>query len=397
MQPAMQLNPFAPAIHADPYPTYHRLRAHDPVYFHPELKTWFLTRHGDCDAILRDRRFSVERERAVGARPPVLTSRPTYRSMLFLDPPTHTRLRNLVSRAFTPKMIETLRPRIQAFVDELLDAAAAQGTFDLVAAWAYPLPVTVIAELLGVPAADHERFQAWSVILAQSLDPLSVTTPEEQDRVLDARDALFEYLGGIADQRRRAPRADLISGLVAVEERGDTLSPIELLVMCNLLLIAGHETTVNLLGNGTLALLQHPDQLERLRAEPSLAPTAVEELLRFTSPVQFTSRVALQTVDVDGRTIQAGQLVTLVLGAANRDPAVFAEPDRLDLGREPNPHLAFGRGIHHCLGAPLARLEGQVAIPRLLERFPRLRLAGEPRLRPNVVLRGLEALPVAVD
>jgi pimeloyl-[acyl-carrier protein] synthase len=392
---AAEPDPFDPAIHPDPYPTYRRLRELDPVHWSLPHGVWFLTRHADCDALLRDRRFSAERERTLQAGRAGARNRPVYRSMLFLDPPDHTRLRTLVSKAFTPRMVEALRPRIRSIAAELLDRAAATDEFDLVSAFAYPLPVTVIAEMLGVPVEDHARFQEWSAILAQNLDPMDATATADADQVHDARAALFAYLGAIVEQRRREPRDDLITALVAVEERGDVLSLTELLMMCNLLLIAGHETTVNLIGNGVLALLQHPDRLERLRAQPDLAPSAIEELLRYASPVQFTARVALEDVRIDGHPIRAGQPVVAMLAAANRDPAVFADPDRLDLERDPNPHLAFGRGIHHCLGAPLARLEGQIAISLLLERFPRLRLAGEPVLRPNLVLRGLERLPVA--
>jgi cytochrome P450 len=252
----------------------------------------------------------------------------------------------------------------------------------------------VIADLLGVPAEDRVKFQEWSAVVAAGLDPL--VAPELRDRLAEARQGLHAYLRGIIAERRREPRADLISALVAVEERGDVLSEPELVVMCSLLLIAGHETTVNLIGNGTLALLRHPDQLARLRSEPGLIASAVEELLRFDSPVQLTARVALEPVTIDGHTVAAGQWVLLLLGAANHDPAQFPEPECLDLGRNPNPHVAFGRGIHFCLGAPVARLEGQLAIGALVRRFPNLALAGEPVRRNQITLRGLQRLPVLV-
>jgi unspecific monooxygenase len=312
--------------------------------------------------------------------------------MLVVDPPDHTRLRNLVSKAFTPRMVEHLRPRIEAIVADLLDHLS--GSFDLVTDFAYPLPVIVIAEMLGVPARDRARFQDWSETVVRGLDPY--VPPATQRLVADARDALGRYLRGVIAERRREPAADLITGLIAAEEHGDFLSEAELIAMCNLLLVAGHETTVNLIGNGTLALLRHPDQLDRLRREPELARNAVEELLRFTSPVQWTSRVPLVEVTMDDRRLLPRQAVVGILAAANRDPAVFPDPDRLDVGREPGPILSFGRGIHFCLGAPLARLEAQIALPALLARFPEIRLAGEPEPRPTWNLRGLARLPVAV-
>jgi cytochrome P450 len=311
------------------------------------------------------------------------------------DPPDHTRLRALVQKAFTPRMIDQLRPRIITIVGELLERIAErEGQFDLIADLAYPLPVVVIAELLGVPPEDRSVFREWSSVLAASLDPL--VSPELMARVYPARQALHAYLRGIIAQRRREPRSDLISALVGVEERGDVLSEPELVVMCTLLLIAGHETTVNLIGNGMLALLRHPEQLERLRRSPELIGTAVEELLRFDSPVQLTGRRVTAPAEIGGRMIPAGDFVLPLLGAANHDPAVFADPAKLDIGRAPNPHVAFGRGIHFCLGAPLARVEGQLAIGALVRRFPKLTLAGEPARRNQITLRGLSSLPVAV-
>lgn len=313
--------------------------------------------------------------------------------MLVLDPPDHTRLRNLVNKAFTPRTVERLRPRVEAIAAEILDHIDSADGFDLVRDFAYPLPVIVIAEMLGVPAADRAAFQQWSAVLVRGLDPL--VSEEEQEVVFDARDALLDYLRGVLMQRRREPQDDMLTSLIAAEENGDIFSEGELLAMCNLLLVAGHETTVNLLGNGALALLENPDQLDRLRRDPELIGTAVDELLRYTSPVQWTGRVAAAEIELGGRTIQPPQSVIGILGAANRDPEVFIDPDRLDLGRHPNPHVAFGRGIHFCLGAPLAHLEAEVAMPMLLERFPRLRMAGEPEQRPTWVLRGLRRLPVA--
>jgi cytochrome P450 len=390
-----EFNPFDPAVMADPYAYYRAMRERDPVHWNGVMRAWFLTRHADVSDLLRDDRFSADRTLSERYVPPPPDRMRPGRSMLVVDPPDHTRLRNLVNKAFTPRMVEQLRPRIESISAGLLDRLdCGSEVVDLVAELAYPLPVIVIAELLGVPARDREQFQAWSAVLVRGLDPF--VDAATQDAVLNARDALIEYLRGIVAERRREPADDLITGLIAAEDAGDALSEGELVAMCNLLLVAGHETTVNLLGSGTVALLRHPDQLDRLRRDPALARTAVEELLRHTSPVQWTGRVALADLELGGRRISRHQSVVGILGAANRDPAVFADPDGLDLGRDPNPHLAFGRGIHFCLGAPLARLEARIALPMLLERFPNLRLAGDPEPRPTWNLRGLARLPVAV-
>ena len=386
-------NPFDPAVMADPYPYYRRMREHDPVHWNDTVRAWFLTRHADVAGLLRDDRFSADRTRSERFRPPPPHRRRPGRSMLVLDPPDHTRLRNLVSKAFTARTVERLRPRVEAITAEILDRLQDADGFDLVTSFAYPLPVIVIAEMLGVPATDRAAFQEWSAVLVRGLDPM--VSEEEQEVVFDARDALLEYLRGILAERRRSPQDDMLTRLIAAEENGDILSEGELLAMCNLLLVAGHETTVNLIGNGALALLENPDQLDRLRRDPDLIKTGVDELLRYTSPAQWTSRVAAAEIEIGGRTIQPAQTVIGILGAANRDPDVFPNPDGLDLGRHPNPHVAFGRGIHFCLGAPLAHLEAEVAMPMLLDRFPRLRIAGEPELRPTWVLRGLRRLPVA--
>jgi pimeloyl-[acyl-carrier protein] synthase len=388
-----RFNPFDPAVMADPYPYYRRMREEDPVHWNDTVRAWFLTRHADVVELLRDHRFSADRTRSERFRPPPPHRRRPGRSMLVLDPPDHTRLRNLVNKAFTPRTVERLRPRVEAITAEILDRIDDGDGFDLVRDFAYPLPVIVIAEMLGVPAADRAAFQQWSAVLVRGLDPL--VSDEEQEVVFDARDALLDYLRGVLMQRRREPQDDMLTSLIAAEENGDIFSEGELLAMCNLLLVAGHETTVNLLGNGALALLENPDQLDRLRRHRDLIGTAVDELLRYTSPVQWTGRVAAAEIELGGRTIQPPQSVIGILGAANRDPEVFPDPDRLDLGRHPNPHVAFGRGIHFCLGAPLAHLEAEVAMPMLLERFPRLRMAGEPEQRATWVLRGLRRLPVA--
>ncbi len=373
----------------DPYPLYRYLHAAAPVQWNDVLDAWTLVRYADVVESLTDPRFTADRTAEVDEGYTIA------KSMLVSDPPDHTRLRALVQKAFTPRMVEQLRPRIGSIVRELIDRIATRGgPFDIITDLAYPLPVVVIAELLGVPAEDRETFRDWSADLAASLDPL--VSQEVGQRATLAREGLHAYLRGIIAERRRAPRSDLISALVAVEERGEILSEPELVVMCTLLLIAGHETTVNLIGNGMLALIQHPDQYAQLRESPGLIGAAVEELLRFDSPVQLTGRIASEPLEIGGQHIEAGQWVLPLLGAANRDPQQFAEPEQLDLTRNPNPHLGFGRGIHFCLGAPLARLEGQVAIAALVQRFRHLELAGTPVRRDQITLRGMKSLPVSM-
>ena len=389
MPAEVEFNPFAPELHEDPYPAYRRMRELDPVHQAGWMGAWVLTAYADCLALLRNPRFSSERTRDPTLVPP---GRSVYRSMLFSDPPDHTRLRGLVNKAFSARMIESLRPRVEELASELLDALPEGQAVDWIQAFAYPLPVMVIAEMLGIPAADRPRFQGWSQTLAKSLDPIFEMA--EVERTFEARDSLFDYFRPLIAARRRRPQSDLISALAAAEEAGDALSEAELLSMLNLLLIAGHETTVNLLGNGLLALLRHPGEVARLRAEPELVDSGVEEVLRFDPPVQLDGRVALEGAEVAGLPVPAGTPVIAVVAAANRDPEVFPDPDRFDVGRHPNRHLAFGMGIHFCLGAPLARLEGQVAFRLLLERFRSIELAGEPELRPTIVLRGRSRLPI---
>jgi hypothetical protein len=315
--------------------------------------------------------------------------------MLTSDPPQHTRLRKLVSKAFTARAVEDLRPRIAGIVAGLLAEIRRRGKADLVASLAYPLPVIVIAEMLGVPPEERERFKRWSDDVAATLSG-PFASAEAIDRGATAVQELASYLREIIAQRRRQPRADLISALIAAEEQGQVLSEDEILSTSMLLLIAGNETTTNLIGNGVLALLRHPDQLQRLRDDPSLIRSAVEELLRYAGPVQGTARVATEDVEIGGRRIAAGQLVFALLAAANRDPAQFANPDHLDIGRQPNPHVAFGDGIHFCLGAPLARAEAQEAISGLLQQFPALALDGEPEWGGTFVIRGVRSLPIRV-
>ena len=393
-----QFNPMDPAFVADPYPTYHRLRTENPVH-HSPLGFWVLTRYDDVVAALRDPRLAKEAIASFvaarfGAPVPAMGL-----SMLDRDPPDHTRLRGLVSKAFTPRVVEGLRPRIQQIVDGLLDGVAARGSMDLIEEFAYPIPVVVICEMLGVPVEDHERFKGWSLDIARGLDLIWLGPESEVGRrSVAARQSLAEYFRGLIAQRRAAPRSDLLSGLIAAEEAGDKLNEVELLATCILLLIAGHETTVNLIGNGTLALLRHRDQLQRLQRDPGLIASAVEELLRFDGPVQRTARIPSEDIVIGGHTIAKGEMVMPFIGAADRDPVQFPDPDRLDIGRADNRHIAFGWGIHFCLGAPLARIEGQIAISTLVRRLPKLELAiAQPEYRQSLTLRGLKALPLHIS
>ena len=393
-------NPLDGNYHQRPTETYERLRTKDPIHFSELTNAWVFTRYEDCDAILRDhKRFSNDSRNAQQPANDNAANLNEARSILMIDPPDHTRLRSLVSLAFTPKAIEELRPRIEALVDELLDAidehaARSGGRVDMLPALAVPLPITVIAEMLGVPPEDLPRFKEWSDKVARTLEP-TITGPELAAADV-ANEELGRYFEGIIEQRRAEPREDLISRLIEAEEAGDKLTHQELLVTLRLILIAGNETTTNLIGNGLLALLRHPDQLQRLRREPDLIESAVEELLRFDSAVQTNGRTALEDVDWNGHQIKKGQQVILLLGGANHDPAEFDRPEELDISRGSKRHLSFGRGIHHCLGAPLARMEGQIVFARLLARYDSLRLAGQPRYKDHIVLRGLEALPVDV-
>jgi cytochrome P450 PksS len=401
--PQDAVNIASPAFKADPFPFFARLRAEAPAYrlTLPTGETaWLITRYDDVVAVLKDDRFVKDTANAL--TPEQHAARPWFRkmfkqfkrNMLDLDPPDHTRLRALVHKAFTPRLVEQMRERIQRLTDELLDAAGGRGHADLIRDYALPLPSTVIAEMLGVPVEDRHAFHRWSHALVSA-----ASSTWRMVRAVPSAWALIRYVRRIIKKRRADPGDDLISALARAEEAGDTLSEDELLAMVVLLLIAGHETTVNLIGNGTLALLEHPDQLERLRNDPGLIRPAVEELLRFASPVETTTeRFAREDVTIAGVTIPRGDMVFPVVASANRDERQFTNPDALDLGREPNRHLSFGLGAHFCLGASLARLEGQVAIGTLLRRAPDLRLAVAPaalRWRGGLVLRGLAALPVA--
>jgi len=389
----------------NPYPIYQLLRSVRPVLRVPlegweGPGVWLLTRYADVHAVLRDPRMSADRMRSPLVRqnidrlPAFIRQSATgLRSMLTMDPPDHTRVRKLANKAFTPRRVTRLRERVEAIVDEALDAAQEKGEIELIHDLAEPLPAIVIAELLGVPAADHRKFRGWSSSLINALG--STDNGERQRAGGEAAQALLEYLADTIAARRADPQDDLISALVHAQEENDALSDSELLATANLILLAGHETTTNLIGNGMLALLREPEELARLRAHPELVPTAVEELLRFDGPVQATIRVATEDLEIDGHEVAAGSVLLLNIGAANHDPEVFSDPGRLDVGRDPNPHLAFGFGTHFCMGATTARLEADVAFRALIQRFPGLSLLDDnPQYRPNPILRGLEALPL---
>ncbi|MBC7977108.1 MAG: cytochrome P450 [Myxococcales bacterium] len=389
-------DPGSREFHADPYPFYHRLRSEDPVH-RTAQGYWVVTRYADVMTVLRDQRFGREDFGPAISAVYGDDSERVPRPMVFRDPPAHTRLRSLVSKAFTSRVVEGLKPRIREIVERRLDMVSAGRTMDVIADLAYPLPVTVICELLGAPAEDADTMRQWTADITRSLDALGLHSDREiVKRGRAARHSLGEYFRGLLPERRLRPRGDLLSQLLAAEERGDRLSEDELIATCVLIFIAGHETTVNLIGNGLLALLRHPEQLERVRTDPALIAGAVEELLRYDSPVQRTARVATEDVEIGGRTIPKHALVVAAIGAANRDPEQFADPDRFDIGRVDNHHLAFGFGIHFCLGAPLARVEGQIAIELLLQRMPKLALALDtPQWRKSSTLRGLTSLPVS--
>ncbi len=398
---AVTYNPFEPGFASNPYPHYQALREADPVH-HSPLGFWMLFRHDDVLRFLRDPGLSVEDRRATPtplddlARE-VQGDRAERGSLAMLnrDPPDHTRLRRLVSKAFTPKVIDGLRPRIGRLVEDKLDAIEAAGEVELISALAFPLPFEVISEMLGMPDGDRDQLREWSGTLVKSLEPMFDV--EQLQAIVEAGDAMREYTTDVISWKRRNPAEDLLSALVAAEEQGDALSDEELLEQVMLLYIAGHETTVNLIGNGTLALMTNPDELERLRADPSRDANAVEELLRYDSPVQMSRRITLVEVEIDGKLIEPGSFVGLGLASANRDPVHWGESaDELDLARQgAGQHVSFGGGPHYCLGAALARLEGQLAIGGLIRRFANLELVGEPQWNGRLNLRGLAGLPVA--
>lgn len=396
---------FTAELLQDPYPHYHRLRCETPAYLDHHSGELVITRYRDVVAALKDPRLSSRRVADKGIPVPdvfLWLMRPVSgmlgRQMLFSDPPDHTRLRSLAARAFTPRVVQRMRERVEEIANGLLDATRGAPTVDVVRDYAVWLPLLVIAEMLGVPTRDRARFKVWSDDLALFIGGSTRPLPIVLTRAARGVFHLQRYFRALIRARRRAaPQDDLLGALLAVEEQGDVLTEDELLANAILLLAAGHETTTNLIGNGMYALLQHPDQLELLRREPELIGSAVTELLRYDSPVQWTGRVALEELQLAGARVPPGQTIALGLGAANRDPEQFPDPDRLDIRRMDNAHLAFSQGIHYCLGAALARLEGEIAISTLLARYPELRLLDPtPKWQENFTLRGMKSLRLRV-
>jgi cytochrome P450 len=394
----------SPEFYANPYPIYHQLRDADPVHWSDAWKGWVLTRYADVTSTLRDfSRFSnvgridlfLEQlpEEGRGKMGPLKGH--FSRAITHLDPPDHTRIRKLLKTVLSTRLVQSMCPRIEALVSELISEVQDAGRMDVIRDFAYPLPAIVLGEMLGIPPEDRDQYKKWSDDIGVGLVG---TGRAALDNVERARQSLFEltdYLRPLVAQRRQHPRNDLISNLIAIEVKGDRLSERELFSTCITLILAGHGTTTNLIGNGILALLRHPDQLEALKNDPSLIEIAVEELLRYDSPLQRIWRMATEDVEIDGKHIRKGQIVLPTMGAANRDPAEFAEPDRLNISRQNNPHVALGTGIHLCVGGPLARLQGVIAINALLQRLPSLQLETEALAwEANLFHRGLKSLPV---
>jgi pimeloyl-[acyl-carrier protein] synthase len=390
-----------PEVLADPYPLYHRLRSEDPVHWDPFLHAWVVTRYADVVTVLH--RFSAARTptpeqlAAMGLESLTPIARVMVRQMLFLDPPSHTRIRGLASQAFTPRRVERLRAHIQDIMDSLLDAAIPRGRMEVIEDLAAPLPAIVTAEMLGVPTRDHPLLKKWSADFAEMLGNFQ-HNPDRAAGVLRSTEDMVAYFRDAVREQRERPREGLVSALLAAEIDGDRFTEEEVIANVIVTMVGGQETTTNLIGNGVLTLLRNPAELARLRHDPALIAPAVEELLRYESPSQHTARLAPEDVMLGGKLIRRRQAVIAVMGAGNRDPERFPDPDRLDLSRADNRHLAFGWAAHFCFGAPLARIEGQIAFATLLRRLPGLRLEPGPLVwRDNLGLRGLTALPVAFE
>jgi cytochrome P450 len=396
---ALPLDLTDPDVVADPYPAFARAREVAPVQWHEGLGLWLAFTHPAANAVLRDRRLGrIWRDREPGER--FESFNLIHRNaILEMEPPHHTRLRRLISTAFARGHVERLRPWVEELAGRLVDAmverSAGSAPVDVLTGMAEQLPVDVIAELLGVPGTDRPLLRPWSNAIVKMYEYGRTAQVEESAERAAAE--FVAYLRALAAERRRSPGEDLLSHLVSVRDAdGDRLTEDELVTTCILLLNAGHEATVNVSGNGLLALLEHPDQLQRLRADPGLLPTAIEELMRFDSPLQLFERTATEDVEIGGVTVAAGQKIAALLGSANRDPAVFPGPDVLDVGRTDNPHISFGAGVHFCIGAPLARVELQASFGALLARTSALELGGKPVRRPEFVIRGLASLPVVL-
>jgi len=393
--------PEDPSFVADPYPVYERLRSEAPLHYDAATDHWLVTRYEDVNALLRDRRLGrtyrhLASDREMGRPTPPPAQAPFWHliehGILDMEPPDHTRVRRLVAKAFTPRMVEAMRAPIDRLMGGLVDRVDGAGEFDLLHEIAEPLPVAVIAELLGIPEDDRPRLRPWSADICRMYE----LHPSDEDSAVAVRACVefSDYLRTLSRERRARPTGDLISELALVVDDGERLTEDELIGTCVLLLNAGHEATVNVTANGWWTLFRHPEALAALRADPSLVPPAVEELMRWDTPLQLFERWALADVAIHGTTVPRGAEFGLVFGSANRDPSVFAEPDAFRIDRDPNPHLTFGAGIHFCLGAPLARIELQTSFRTLLRRMPALELVEEPRWKPNFIIRGVEALRV---
>jgi len=386
-----------PEVLGNPYPLYHRLRTQSPVHWDPLLRVWVVTRYEDVIRVLRD--FSAERTpppaqlTAMGLSALNPVAKVMLKQMLFLDPPAHTRIRSLASAAFTPARVEMLRSHIREIIKNLLKPVASAGRMNVIADLAEPLPCIVTAEMLGVPVEDHKQLKLWSQDFAEILGNFQ-HNPDHVQRILKCTEEMTAYFRSMMRSDKLRPEG-LVNSLKNAEIQGDRLTEDEVIANCIITMVGGQETTTNLLGNGVLALLRNPGELEKLRANPALVPSAVEELLRFESPTQYTARIAAQDTELGGRQIKQKQAVFAVLGAGNRDPERFQNPDKLDLARPDNKHLAFGWGAHFCFGAPLARIEAQIAFEELL-RFQNWALEpGSLTWRTNLALRGLTALPIS--
>ncbi|MEU9875158.1 cytochrome P450 [Streptomyces phaeochromogenes] len=396
-------DPWDQAFLANPYPAYADLRAQGRVHYYEPTNQWLVPHHADVSALLRDRRLGRTYQHRFthedfGRTAPPAEHEPFHvlndHGMLDLEPPDHTRIRRLVSKAFTPRTVERLRPYVDGLASELVGELVAAGGGDLLTVVAEPLPVAVIAEMLGIPESERAQLRPWSADICgmYELSP----SEETAEKAVRASVEFTEFLRELIAVRRKEPGDDLVSGLIAAYDEGDRLSEQEMISTCVLLLNAGHEATVNATVNGWWALFRNPDQLAALRADRGLVGTAVEELMRYDTPLQLFERWVLDEIEVDGTVIPRGSEVALLFGSANHDPAVFAEPEALDLARPENPHISFSAGIHYCIGAPLARIELAASMGALLDQAPALRLAAEPERKPNFVIRGLEGLLVEV-
>ncbi|MCX4763751.1 cytochrome P450 [Streptomyces sp. NBC_01275] len=399
----LRFDPWDPAFLADPYPAYAELRERGRVTYYEPTDQWLVSRHADVSALLRERRLGRTYQHRFtheefGRTAPPAEHEPFHtlndHGMLDLEPPDHTRIRRLVSKAFTPRTVEQLKPYVRKLAGELVDRLAQEGGGDLLTDVAEPLPVAVIAEMLGIPESDRAPLRPWSADICgmYELSP----SQETAAKAVRASVEFSEYLLELIAERRKEPGEDLISGLIAAHDEGDRLTEQEMISTAVLLLNAGHEATVNATVNGWWALFRNPDQLAALRADHSLVPSAVEELMRYDTPLQLFERWVLDDIEIDGTVVPRGAEIAMLFGSANHDPAVFADPDRLDLGRADNPHISFSAGIHYCIGAPLARIELAASMAALLEKAPTLALAAEPRRKPNFVIRGLEGLSVVL-